>query len=206
MKLIDRLDADHRLIDAVAGSFLSWSRQGGPPADLARYLSFFRDFVRGAHHRREEEILFPALVQHAEVPGDRGPLAVLRREHRELDALLAAVEAPGDRARAEAVTALVHHIWEHVDKESSVLLPAARRRLVRSGFHELPVAPETATEGMARGAGEALVAARPPIDDPEVVRSEGCVGCAAFAYACHGLEAEWWNELEWGHYRSIDDG
>jgi iron-sulfur cluster repair protein YtfE (RIC family) len=206
MRLIDRLEADHRLIDAVAGSFLAWARQGGPTAELERYVLFFREFVRDAHHRREEDVLFPSLVEHAEVPGDRGPLAVLRREHRELDTLLAAVEASCDRARAEAVTALVHHIWEHVDKESSVLFPAARRRLVRSGVPELPDLSETASQETARRAGEALVAARPPIDDPEVVRSEGCVGCAAFAYACHGLEAEWWNELEWGHYRSIDDG
>ena len=206
MNLIDRLEAEHRLIDAVAGSLLAWAKQGGPPADLERYLTFLRNFVREVHHRREEEVLFPALVEHAEVPGDRGPLAVLRREHHELDALLAAVEAPGDRSLPEAVTAIVHHIWEHIDKESSVLLPAARRRLVRSGIRELPDSPETASETEARSAGEALVAARPPVDDPELVRSEGCVGCAAFAYACHGLEAEWWNELEWGHYRSIDDG
>ncbi len=206
MKLIDRLEDDHRLIDAVAGSFLAWSREGGSAADLVRYLAFFHDFVRGAHHRREEEILFPALVERAEVPGDHGPLAVLEREHLHLGALLGAVSAADDEARAAAVTALAHHVWEHVDKESSVLLPNARRRLERNGVHELPETPPTAAEDAARRDGEGLVAARPPIDDPELVRGEGCVACAAFTVTCHGLEAEWWSALEWSHHRSIDDG
>lgn len=206
MRLIERLEEEHRLIDAVAGSFLAWSTGGGPPADLESYLSFFRDFVRGAHHRREEGVLFPALVEHAEVPGDRGPLAVLGREHERLDELLAAVEQADATARPATVTALVHHVWEHVDKENSVLLPNARRRLERGGIRELEDLPETPREAEARRAGESLVAAWPPVDDPSIVRGEGCVACAAFAETCHGLEAEWWNPLEWHHYRSLDEG
>ncbi len=47
--------------------------------DVADFVRFFRVFVAGYHHEREEKMLFPALVETAEVPADRGPLPSSRR-------------------------------------------------------------------------------------------------------------------------------
>ncbi len=207
MKLLDELDREHELIDRVAGSMLAWSRvEQAPAAELDGYLRFFRVFVRGYHHLREEEILFTTLVEQAEVPGDRGPLAILEREHRDLERLLQAVEAARPAERAAVVRALVHHVWEHLDKERSVLLPEARKRLQRSAIRQLDGPDPGPEQVLARSTGEALVAARRPADDLEIVRGDGCICCAAFATECHGIEAEWWSDHEWRHYRSLDEG
>jgi hemerythrin-like domain-containing protein len=208
VNLLDELAEEHRLIDDVAGSLLAWSREGGvDPAELDRYLGFFRRFVRAYHHEREERVLFLALMEEGEVPGDRGPIPVLVDEHRELDRLLTEVETAGSRgAREQSVTSLVHHLWEHLDKERSVLLPEARKRLRRSGIRALEGRAPDAAEAAARRDGEALVAARPPVDDPDIVRGDGCICCGAFASACHGIEAEWWTAHEWRHHRALDEG
>lgn len=210
MELIEALRSDHRLIESVAGSAIAWAQQrllDEAPDVRQEYVGFFRDFVRGSHHRREEEILFPALVEHAEVPEDRGPLAVLRDDHERLDGLLDQLESTdGDRAVLDAARELAHHVWEHVDKEDSVLLPEAEARLVRHGVRELddPGADEEAQA--ARRKGELLLERFRPVDDPSVVRGEGCIACSAFAVTCRGIESEWWNAWEWQHHRSLEEG
>lgn len=207
MKLLDELHEEHELIDRVAGSLLAWSSDPeSGSGELDGFLRFLREYVRGYHHEREEQVLFAALVEHAEVAADRGPLPVLVAEHLRLEGLISAVEATDDEARAGAVRTLVHHVWEHVDKERSVLLPEARKRLERAGMRALEGREPSAAEASARGAGETLVARYPPVDDPDVVRGDGCICCAAFASACHGIEAEWWTDHEWRHHRGLDEG
>jgi len=212
MQLLDELGQEHRLVDEVAGSLVRFSQRAAEgdiePSDVADFVRFFRVFVAGFHHQREEEALFPALVDRAEVPKDRGPLPAIAADHREavlfVDALEAASRDP--KRAAEVARRFANHLWEHVDKEESVLLPEARERLRRNGLTRLEGREPTNEEQAAREVGEQLTERFPSLDDPDHVRGDGCVVCSAFGETCAGIETEWWNTWEHEYHRSLDEG
>ena len=212
MQLLDELGQEHRLVDEVAGSLVRFSQRAAEgdiePSDVADIVRFFRVFVAGFHHQREEETLFPALVDRAEVPKDRGPLPAIAADHRKavlfVDALEAASRDP--KRAAEVARRFANHLWEHVDKEESVLLPEARERLRRNGLTRLEGREPTDEEQAAREVGEQLTERFPPLDDPDHVRGDGCVVCSAFGETCAGIESEWWNRWEHEYHRSLDEG
>jgi len=212
MNLLDELKAEHMLVDRVAGSLIRFTEltaRGETSAeDVADFVHFFRVFVAGYHHEREERTLFPALVERAEVPADRGPLPSIKADHHMAAALVDELEETGgDQEKAADVARLLaHHLWEHVDKEDSVLLPEASERLRRNGVTRLKGRDPTAEEEAARQLGEQLIVRFPPLDDPEVVRGDGCVACSAFGETCGGIETEWWNTWEHEYHRSLDEG
>ena len=210
MKIVDELRRDHRLIDEIAGSLNRWANRGtdheeaeGDRRDLVRFL---RTFLL-EHHHRTEEVLFDALIEHAEIPGHRGPIAILRREHDRAAAMVdrfAALDG-GDEA-GEAAQALAAELWQHVDKEESVFLLEVERRLVDGGVRHVEVPPISDDVETVRDLGAELVRRLPPLDDFEVVRGDGCIPCEAFATECHGIEAEWWSDWERLHHAGLDEG
>jgi hemerythrin-like domain-containing protein len=213
MKLIEELRAEHDLIEQVAGALRTFVRQRveghGDPADGPRFIRFFRLYAGAFHHAREEDTLFVSLQRDAELPGDRGPIAVIIADHHRMAGLLDGIDA----ALAEDITAgrppdtlaptaleYTRQLWQHIDAENSVLLPESENRLKRHGILELPSRPMTADEDEARTLGPALLAAYPPIHEPDVMRGDGCVFCPAFTETCRGVEHEWWNEWEWEEF------
>jgi hemerythrin-like domain-containing protein len=213
MELIAQLRAEHDLIEQVAGSLRTYvrarARGEGDPGDGLRLLTFFRLYAGHYHHAREEDTLFVALQREAELPGDRGPIAVLVDDHRRMGRLLDdmapligadALEEPGRLRLTVLALAYSEQLWHHIDAENSVLLPESEERLRRRGVYELPGRDLTAEEEAARVDGLALVAAYPPAPEPDVLRGEGCVMCPAFVDNCRGLEREWWNEWEWDEF------
>lgn len=210
MQLIEDLKTEHALIDQVLGSlraFVSARISGqGDATDGPRFLAFFRLFAGDFHHDKEELVLFQALLERAEIPGDRGPLAALTEQHRRMATLLdamegllgAALETEADRQQLQALAVdYSHSLWRHIDAENSVLFPEAQERLRRFHVRELPSRPMTEAEASAREAGLALIAAYPPQPDLTVHRGDGCVACPSYGVTCEGLEREWWTELEW---------
>jgi len=99
-----------------------------PHADQA--LEILRQFADRCHHGKEEDILFPALV--AKSPGF-GPTAVMRSEHVEGRALIAAMAdacaAHQPDVFAVNVDAYVALLREHIRKENEVLFPLAQQML-----------------------------------------------------------------------------
>ena len=175
-------------------------------ADGEAFVRVLDDWLDEVHHRVEEEGLFTVLVERAEVPGDRGPLQVLRREHRELRERRTALGSEADEVAVEAARRIARLLWEHVDKENSVLFPEAERRLIRGGVRELDF-PDVPPAGQrARLLAGELVDRYPPSEDPDMVRGDGCVACSAFTVACSGIEGEWWNSWERAYQRSLDEG
>lgn len=214
MKLIEDLKAEHELIEQVLGSlraFVTARLAGqGAPADGARFLAFFRLFAGDFHHDKEEVVLFQALIEKAELPGDRGPIAALTGEHRRMGGLLGELAGLLGSSLAEAgapqrlqalAVAYSHALWRHIDAENSVLFPEGEERLRRFHVRELPSRPMTGEEAAAREAGLALVVTYPPQFDPVVHRGDGCVACPSFGTTCDGLEREWWTDLEWEDMR-----
>jgi hemerythrin-like domain-containing protein len=212
MGLFDEFKAEHLLVDRVAGSLIRLAERAArgetTAEDIADFVHFFRVFVAGYHHEREENVLFPALVEKAEVPADRGPLPSIEADHRTASTLVNELdEAAGNQQKAAAVARrLAHHLWEHVDKEDSVLLPESSERLRRNGVTRLEGREPTAEEEAARTLGEQLTERFPPLDDPEVVRGDGCIACSAFGETCGGIETEWWSTWEREYHRSLDEG
>jgi len=111
-------------------------------------VEFFRLFADNCHHAKEEDLLFPVMVEKG-VPEEGGPIGVLRFEHRMgrgftssmAESLEAAVE--GDevsrarflKAADEYIGLLTHHIY----KEDFEFFPDADRRMSseeRSDLHD----------------------------------------------------------------------
>jgi hemerythrin-like domain-containing protein len=210
MQLIEDLRQEHELIEQVVGSlraFVTARLAGqGDPTDGPRFMAFFRRFAGDFHHDKEEEVLFRALVERAEIPEERGPVAAITGEHRRMGQLLdglepllsASLHAEAERTRLQALAVdYSHSLWRHMDAENSVLFPEGQERLRRFHIQELPSRPMTAAERQARETALALLTAYPPEYDPEVHRGDGCVACPSYGTTCEGLEQEWWTDLEW---------
>jgi len=210
MQLIEDLRADHDLIDQVLGSLRAFVAArvagGGNPAAGPVFMAFFRDFAGACHHAKEEDILFRALSERAELPADRGPIWALTLEHQRMAGVLAELagllEAPlgegADRLRLQALAVdYSRSLWHHIDAENSVMFPEGQEHLRRFHILELPAPPMTEAQLASRDAGAALVAAYPPQPDPEVIRGDGCMGCPSYLVTCEGLEREWWTDLAW---------
>ena len=210
MQLIDQLVAEHDLIEKVLESMRAYVnariRGEADPSDGIRFIRFFRVFAGHFHHAREEDILFVALVQKAELPADRGPIAVMIADHAHMAGLLDQLEpllgmedldAAASEQMQNLAVAYSRALWQHIDAENSVLLPESLERLRRHHILELPSRPMSVEEEEARSFGEHLLAKYPPIRDAEALRGDGCSLCPAFGNSCRGLEREWWNEWEW---------
>jgi hemerythrin-like domain-containing protein len=210
MQLIEDLRTEHALIEEVVGSlraFVAARLAGhGDLADAPRYMAFFRRYAGDFHHDKEEEVLFRALVEQAEVPGERGPIAAITGEHRRMARLLdglepllgSPLESEADRLRLQALAVeYSHSLWRHMDAENSVLFPEGQERLRRSHVGELPSRPLTEAEAKAREGALSLLVLYPPQHDPTVHRGDGCVACPSFGTTCDGLEYEWWTDLDW---------
>lgn len=137
------LEQDHRMILQVitrmanAADELDHGKQI-EPAILQEFLEFFRVFVKQAHHKKEELILFVALEKKG-VPANGCPLATLRSDHvksqvflRDLADCASAYLKTGGAAASALARALRHiaafyagHIWT----ENYVLLPMANKCL-----------------------------------------------------------------------------
>ncbi len=212
MQLIEDLREEHELIDQVLGSLrafvLARLAGQGDPADGARFLAFFRHFAGDFHHDREEQVLFKALIERAELPSDRGPIPALTGEHRRMGGVLEAMAGlldgplitPEAKTRLqELATDYTRSLWRHLDAENSVMLPESEERLRRAFVRELPSRPLTPAEYGAREGALALLACYPPVEDPTLIRGDGCMACPSHGLTCDGLEHAWWTEEEWEH-------
>jgi hemerythrin-like domain-containing protein len=142
MEAIGRLMAEHqvilRVVDALGAFGDSVRRGGGDREELFRFLTFIRDYADALHHGKEEEILFPAMVE-AGFPRDAGPIAVMLAEHdvgREYVAALLGLAGtrvewtPEDREEVFiAARGYADLLRAHARKEDEILYPAAEQRL-----------------------------------------------------------------------------
>ncbi len=213
MELLDELAAEHILIEQMLGSLRTYVAQRcrgeAPRADADRFITFFRVYAGAFHHEREEQVLFPALIEEAGLPADRGPVTAILTQHRDMERIITALgtlltgelDREEDRHKAlELADAYYGALTVHIDAENSVMFPESEHRLQRSGVFDLPTRPLTPEEEAARQDGEELVALYPPTADPSVIRGEGCVICPSFGAGCDGVEREWWSDLEWEEF------
>jgi regulator of cell morphogenesis and NO signaling len=113
----DRLEAlDQQAFDRLAAG------------DAAGARAAWSEFTVGLrrHIRFEEELLFPTFEERLGVPPEAGPTAVMRAEHREIEALLEKIgQALAGEGEVAPLRAALHRVLgEHNLKEERVLYPA----------------------------------------------------------------------------------
>ena len=103
-------------------------------------IDFIQNFTDRHHLRKEEDLLFPALVE-AGFSEQEGPVAVMRQEHQQgrelvqrLRAALEAGDLPGVTRAAGGYALLLR---EHIQKENMVLFNMARHALSQEKVEEL---------------------------------------------------------------------
>jgi hemerythrin-like domain-containing protein len=85
MKPTEQLKEEHEAIKIVLGILSNVSkklaaRETVNQEDLGRILEFIETFADTCHHGKEEDLLFVAM-ENVGIPRDRGPIAVMLREH-----------------------------------------------------------------------------------------------------------------------------
>ncbi len=122
--LTECLETDHRRLDGVVVECKRLATSGEYAAAAEQFASFARGLSR--HIDAEEEVLFPALQEHAPQAG--GPLHVMRREHEKLREMLGTVEEALRASRPiwrSGVGALEDLLAQHNLKEERILYPMA---------------------------------------------------------------------------------
>ncbi len=95
---------------------------------------FNKGFADGCHHKKEEGVLFPAMIE-AGLPRESGPVAVMLAEHEQGRQLTRGMLAAAERfglneasSKADIVASArgyVSLLRQHIQKENYVLFPMA---------------------------------------------------------------------------------
>lgn len=167
MKALDELRVEHEDIKVMLNVLSVMVRQlaTGKAADthhLDQIMEFITVFVDQCHHGKEEELLFPRLVQ-AGVLSEGGPVGVMLQEHMEgrkitramRDALNAfkAGDASAGQSFAKNAGDYITLLRAHIDKENNVLYPMGEQLLDTAVDSDLVEGFET-IEAQRIGAGK----------------------------------------------------
>lgn len=217
MRLLEELRAEHDLIDRMLDCFRTAVNQlirtQAGSQDLDRFIRFFRVFADQFHHAREEQVLFTTLVNDVQLPGDRGPIAVLTDDHRQFRICLEQIEqliarqplSPADQLQLRATTEqYIAAMQHHIDAENSVLFVEGELCLRDAGIAELSSRGLTVEEQEARLAAEELAQRYLPTTNVELIRGDGCNLCPAYQKTCDGYEREWATASRWGRTEEDD--
>jgi hemerythrin-like domain-containing protein len=108
------------------------------PEHLDSIVEFIQVFADKCHHGKEEDLLFPALIE-AGFSKEHGPIAVMLAEHvrgrahvRQVKESAAAYRAGAPGAEADisrGAKAFVDLLGPHIDKEDGILYPMADQAL-----------------------------------------------------------------------------
>lgn len=141
MEATELLMSEHRIVEKVLNSLESAANKlerneavrAGFFVDAAQFSKGFTD---GCHHRKEEGVLFKALV-HNGVSDSTGPVAVMLAEHEQgrkyIKAMRTAAEEmeKGDSSAAgrviENARGYIALLRQHIMKEDNILFPMADR-------------------------------------------------------------------------------
>lgn len=120
---------DHDRLDALEQRAFRLLESGDAPAARQAWAEFALGLKR--HIRFEEELLFPAFERSLGLPADHGPTAVMRLEHRDIEALLEAIGRgfAGDGAGLSLRADLHDVLGQHNEKEEQVLYPSTDQAL-----------------------------------------------------------------------------
>ncbi len=134
----EALSWDHDRLDALEAAAFQMRAEGDLQAARENYAAFAAGLRR--HIAFEEQVLFPAFEEATGLSPAMGPTAVMRAEHREIEALIGEIETGiADRAApVEQLRRSLHDVLgEHNLKEEGVLYPTTDELLGAAGADEL---------------------------------------------------------------------
>ncbi|HZP94332.1 MAG TPA: hemerythrin domain-containing protein [Burkholderiales bacterium] len=142
---------EHRSISAVlrAANFVvdkAHSSGDTPDFELLRAMLYYlREFPERRHHPNEDRVLFAQIK--ARTREADGIIAELRQEHERGDEMLRVLEMALDRWRegardgarqfSEVLSGYTRFHHAHMEKEETLVLPAAERALSSEDWHEI---------------------------------------------------------------------
>jgi hemerythrin-like domain-containing protein len=140
MKATEILMEEHRVIERVLAAMeIAAQRLEAKqlrPSFFVDAAEFVKGFADGCHHKKEEGVLFPAMLAHG-VRDQGGPIGVMMAEHHQGRTYTIAMrkaaqdlEAGDESARAIIVENAQRYIAllrQHIVKEDTVLFPMADR-------------------------------------------------------------------------------
>ena len=139
MKATDILMEEHRVIERVLAALERATHRLSRGEEV--YLRFFtgttvfiKGFTDACHHKKEEAVLFPALVENG-LSKVSGPVAVMLAEHEEGRRLAQGMRQATERFQAgdirmretlvQNAKAYISLLRQHIIKEDKVLFPLA---------------------------------------------------------------------------------
>lgn len=139
MKPTQILMNEHRVIEHVLSAMqLAADRLGQGdmirPAFFINAALFIKNFADGCHHRKEEGVLFPALIDSG-MPTQGSPVAVMLAEHEQARAFTREMKDAAekwDKGDFSARPVVIHNalgyvalLRSHIQKEDKLLFPMA---------------------------------------------------------------------------------
>ncbi len=144
MEATELLMNEHRLIERALDAMDAWvstlnlGSESDDKTELARFVSFIREFADAHHHSKEEDILFVAMGEHG-FPRHAGPIAVMLHDHDLGRSLVGALDRLAQQPAAWSeeehgtlagtVRDLSTLLRQHIQKEDQILYPMANARL-----------------------------------------------------------------------------
>ncbi len=149
MKATEMLMDEHRVIERVLNALERAVNRLGRGEEV--YLRFFtgtsvfiKSFTDGCHHKKEERVLFPALMENG-MSNEEGPVAVMLAEHEQGRQLAHGIRLATERFQAgdlrmreslvQNARAYISLIRQHILKEDKVLFPMADK-VIPAAQHE----------------------------------------------------------------------
>lgn len=133
MSPTEQLKAEHegiklalKILEAVCRKIET--RDKVDPKDLADILEFITVFADKCHHGKEEDLLFPAMVE-AGVPREGGPIEVMLAEHNEGRGYVRQMKEAQGKEFVEPARNYINLLTQHIDKEDNILYMIADMHL-----------------------------------------------------------------------------
>ncbi len=130
---------EHRVIERVIASLEQGAQrlsqdQAVPMEFFLKTAEFIKGFADGCHHKKEEQVLFPILVENG-VPREGGPVGGMLADHEEGRRLTREMRTAAERVQQGDVSAIplvvknalgyAALLRQHIMKENHILFPLA---------------------------------------------------------------------------------
>jgi iron-sulfur cluster repair protein YtfE (RIC family) len=126
MKITDALLGEHAMLYALFSQIRRQFAEQRSIEQVRVTLEILEDQLWN-HAQMEEKHLFPALEKHL---GQRGPLAVMKSEHQDIDRLLEAAKSTDDLNLLKShMEDMIDLAYAHFQKEEMVLFTMAKQFL-----------------------------------------------------------------------------